>query len=155
MPGRGQTTVIAAFSGPDGASPWAALLQTDDGVLLGTTATGGASAAGVVFRLDLHALPPAPPAVVAAPTGGGQSVRVAWKPVATATSYTVTRAVSSRLATIIATGITDTSFVDTTVVRGQIYHYSISAVNDSGESVASYDASILVGRPVPGDFNGD
>lgn len=45
-------SVIHSFSGPDGASPMAALTEGPDGSLYGTTAGGGASGNGTVFKID-------------------------------------------------------------------------------------------------------
>jgi uncharacterized repeat protein (TIGR03803 family) len=43
--------VLKRFTGSDGASPWAPLLQGQDGALYGTTAMGGATDKGTVFKL--------------------------------------------------------------------------------------------------------
>lgn len=51
-PGRGAYTVLHSFSGgTDGSSPAAALIQAADGNFYGTTASGGASDFGTVFRM--------------------------------------------------------------------------------------------------------
>jgi uncharacterized repeat protein (TIGR03803 family) len=44
--------ILKAFSGPEGAMPLAGLLQGVDGALYGTTAYGGASGLGTVFKLN-------------------------------------------------------------------------------------------------------
>src|SRR5258708_1921355 len=44
-------SVIHSFSGIDGRTPQAALIETTDGNLYGTTLLGGASDAGTVFRI--------------------------------------------------------------------------------------------------------
>jgi uncharacterized repeat protein (TIGR03803 family) len=50
----GAYTSLYSFSGGnDGANPQAALVQGSDGSLYGTTANGGPSGAGTVFRLTL------------------------------------------------------------------------------------------------------
>jgi uncharacterized repeat protein (TIGR03803 family)/probable HAF family extracellular repeat protein len=43
---------LHAFTGPDGASPYAGLIQANDGLFYGTTAYGGASGYGSVYRMD-------------------------------------------------------------------------------------------------------
>ena len=49
----GTETVLHSFSGsPDGANPYAGLIQDRAGRLYGTTAQGGASNYGTVFKLD-------------------------------------------------------------------------------------------------------
>ncbi len=45
--------VLKNFSGPDGYAPQAALLQGRDGLLYGTTQSGGAGGGGTVFTLNL------------------------------------------------------------------------------------------------------
>jgi uncharacterized repeat protein (TIGR03803 family) len=48
----GQESVLYAFTGPDGASPSAGLVQDPAGNLYGTTYQGGAHGLGTVFKLD-------------------------------------------------------------------------------------------------------
>jgi uncharacterized repeat protein (TIGR03803 family) len=48
----GKFTLLHSFSGPDGAQPAAALIQTGDGNFYGTTSSGGAASLGTVFRMD-------------------------------------------------------------------------------------------------------
>ncbi len=47
----GATTVLHSFSGSDGAKPTSAPMRASDGRLYGTTAVGGASNLGVIYRL--------------------------------------------------------------------------------------------------------
>jgi len=52
---RGNETVLYSFTGgADGAYPYYGVVEDVFGNLYGTTANGGASGAGVVFRLDIH-----------------------------------------------------------------------------------------------------
>ena len=55
MTGAGVATVLHSFSGADGSRPRAGLIQATDGRFYGTTAEGGATASGVVFRLHMTA----------------------------------------------------------------------------------------------------
>jgi uncharacterized repeat protein (TIGR03803 family) len=49
----GNETVLYTFTGgADGGQPWGGVTQDSEGNLYGTTATGGASGYGVVFRVD-------------------------------------------------------------------------------------------------------
>lgn len=49
----GQETILYTFTGgADGAHPWAGVVLDSSGNLYGTTNTGGAGGAGVVFKLD-------------------------------------------------------------------------------------------------------
>jgi uncharacterized repeat protein (TIGR03803 family) len=54
----GTVTVLRTFTGPDGASPQAALVQGTNGRLYGSTVIGGASGLGVLFAVDLASAPP-------------------------------------------------------------------------------------------------
>ncbi len=93
----------------------------------------------------------ATPAILpAAPTGLAGSTpyryaRITWNAVPWATSYIVKRGSSSTgpFATI-ATGITETSFEDTTSVHGVTYHYVVSASNVAGEGSNSTSRSVAV-----------
>ncbi len=62
MDKAGAVTVMHTFTGPDGGTPRAALVQGADGQLYGSTVAGGAFGLGVLFRVD-PASPPPPPAV--------------------------------------------------------------------------------------------
>ena len=53
QPAMAQTySVLHSFTGPDGSVPGAGLTRDASGNLYGTTITGGASGAGVVFKLN-------------------------------------------------------------------------------------------------------
>lgn len=93
----------------------------------------------------------ATPAVLpAAPTGLAASTayrfaRLTWTAVPWAASYTVKRGSSSTGPfSTLATGITDTSFEDSTSVHGVTYHYVVSASNLVGEGPNSASRSITV-----------
>ena len=109
--------------------------------------TGG----GTVFRLDLIASPTG----VHVTSSAGSHVELSWLAVSNAASYTVKRAVASGQESVLATGLTLTSFVDGSAIKGQRYYYVVTAVNGFGESVASYEVSTTAGRGTDGDFNGD
>ncbi len=49
----GTLTTLYSFSGPDGANPWAGLVQATDGNFYGTTYAGGANGDGTVFKTPL------------------------------------------------------------------------------------------------------
>ncbi|HEY5912250.1 MAG TPA: choice-of-anchor tandem repeat GloVer-containing protein [Verrucomicrobiae bacterium] len=44
--------LLKSFAGSDGATPWAPLLEGQDGALYGTTAAGGANNKGTIFKLN-------------------------------------------------------------------------------------------------------
>ncbi|MBY0522487.1 MAG: hypothetical protein K2R98_03780 [Gemmataceae bacterium] len=85
---------------------------------------------------------PAAPSTLAAMAGNGQ-VSLGWSAVNGATSYNVYRATSSggEGGTPVATGVTGTSFSDTGLTNGITYYYQVTAVNGSGESFKSGEAS--------------
>jgi len=89
-------------------------------------------------------------AAPAAPTGltasagkpGSLTINLAWTGSAGATSYNVKRAtVTGGPYTTIATGVTVTSFKNTGLTKGVTYFYVVSAVNATGESPNSNEAS--------------
>jgi len=49
---NGALTNLYSFGGPDGANPYAGLVQASDGYLYGTTANGGTNASGSVFKIS-------------------------------------------------------------------------------------------------------
>jgi uncharacterized repeat protein (TIGR03803 family) len=57
MNAKGAVKVLRTFTGPDGATPYAGLLQGKDGNLYGTTVGGGANNKGTIFRLNPRAQP--------------------------------------------------------------------------------------------------
>ncbi|HYG33864.1 MAG TPA: S8 family serine peptidase, partial [Clostridia bacterium] len=114
--------------------------------LAGVTATGG--------RLNLSSIvapagTPVPPSV---PTGltataVNSQIDLRWNAVAGASSYIVKRATGSGGPyTTIASGVTSTGYSDTssTLVRGTRYYYVVSAVNASGTSANSTEASAVL-----------
>jgi len=91
-----------------------------------------------------------PASIAAAPTGltataGNGQVVLAWTASTGATSYNVYRATSSggEGTTPIETGVTGTSYTDSTVSNGTTYYYKVAAVNTGGTSALSNEASAL------------
>lgn len=64
----GNHQVLLSFRGTNGAEPYARLLRGNDGLLYGTTSSGGASNRGAVFRVDKDGNNPA---VIHSFTGSG------------------------------------------------------------------------------------
>jgi uncharacterized repeat protein (TIGR03803 family) len=60
MDKSGGFTVLRTFTGQDGRRPLAALMQGLDGLLYGSTALGGASGLGVLFRMETVVSTPVP-----------------------------------------------------------------------------------------------
>ncbi len=114
--------------------------------LAGKTVTGG--------RLDLSTViaPPGPPTIPPTPTGltataGNNQVSLAWNASAGATSYNVKRGMTSGSYDTPVTGVTTTSYIDTTAANGTIYFYVVSAVNSAGESGNSGEVSATPQAP--------
>ncbi len=85
--------------------------------------------------------PSAPTGVSAADGASTANCTVSWGTASGATSYTVYRNTSndSGSATVIRSGVTSTSYADTSAAPGTLYYYWVRAVNSSGTS--SFSAS--------------
>ena len=99
-------------------------------------------------------LPP-PPAVPVAPTGlaatgGAGQVSLAWASVSNATSYNVYYSTASGVTTANGTKVpaTTNSYVQTGLTAGTNYYYIVTALNSTGESVASTQVSAAT-NPAP------
>jgi hypothetical protein len=102
--------------------------------------TGGNGGAPVVT-------PAAPVALLAAP--GEHAVPLRWQPSFGATSYTVKRATTSGgTYTPLASGITASSYTDTTVTNGTTYYYVVTASNAAGTSGNSPEDSATPPSPM-------
>jgi len=95
-----------------------------------------------------------PPAVPVAPTGvsstgGANQVSVSWSPVPGATSYNLYWAATSGVTTATGTKISAVTspYVQTGLTAGATYYYIVTAVNVSGESPASAQASATTNPP--------
>jgi uncharacterized repeat protein (TIGR03803 family) len=148
----GTLTTVHDFTGADGRNPHGALLQAADGNFYGTTESGGASGGGTIFRVRLAPL--GPMQNLRATIVAGPKVQLTWDGVAGAESYTVKRALSPGAETVLASGITGTSYLDADVANNTSYYYIVSAVTTLAES-SSNEVSIRLGRIVPGDFDND
>jgi len=79
-------------------------------------------------------IPPAAPIALLASPGNG-AVPLRWEPSFGATSYTIKRATAKGGPySPIASGITATSYTDTSVTNGTTYYYVVSATNSAGAS---------------------
>jgi cellulose 1,4-beta-cellobiosidase len=85
--------------------------------------------------------PPAPTGLTA--TGGNAQVVLNWTASSGATSYNVYRgtAAGGESASAIATGVGTTSYTDPGLTNGTTYYYEVAAVNASGTSAKSNEAS--------------
>ena len=140
--------------GPYGAPvPVGATVYTDSTVSNGTTyfyvvtAVNGAGESG--FSPEASATPTgpsgppaAPNSLTATPGPGAKQISLSWTASSGATSYNVKRSSSSGGPyTTVATGVTATSYTNGGLTRGATYYFVVSAVNSSGESPNSNQAS--------------
>jgi hypothetical protein len=80
---------------------------------------------------------PAAPAMLLASPGDG-AVPLRWQASFGATSYTVSRStISGGPSETIASGVTGSSYTDTSVTNGTTYYYTVTATNSAGTSVGS------------------
>jgi hypothetical protein len=120
-----------------------ALLGTVDGVsgLSGKVLTGGRLNAGtLIASLSSEPTIPAAPGTVSASDGtnlGG--IQIAWSSSLFAESYSLYRGESAdpAAATILADGLTTTSYLDSAAAINSVYHYWVAASNDLGTSTLS------------------
>src|SRR5215510_11585123 len=95
--------------------------------------------------------PPAPTGLAA--TAGNAQVSLSWNASSGATSYNVKRSTTSGGPyTTIATGVTSTSFTNTGLTNGTTFFFVVSAVNATGESGNSNQASATPVQPAAGDI---
>lgn len=88
--------------------------------------------------------PPAAPTGLTA-TAGRRKITLNWNASAGAASYNVKRSsVSGGPYNVIATGVTATTYVNSSLTQGATYYYVVSAVNSAGESGNSNQASATV-----------
>lgn len=113
----------------------------------GYTAVFDSSVAGqVTYTLAPSVLPPTNLAI----TAGDARASLSWTASASATGYAVKRAsVSGGPYATLATGITGTSYVDTTPSNGLTYYYVVTALASGGAAADSAEASVSVGLSVP------
>jgi predicted RNase H-related nuclease YkuK (DUF458 family) len=76
--------------------------------------------------------PPAPTNLAA--TSGNGSVSLSWTGSSGATSYNIYRGTSSGEESKITTGVSATTYTDSSAVNGTTYFYEVTAVNSTGES---------------------
>jgi fibronectin type 3 domain-containing protein len=86
-------------------------------------------------------IPSAPTSLTA--TAGNAQVILSWIASTGATSYTIYRGTSSgaESSTPIASGVTATTYTDTSLSNGVTYFYTVAAVNSAGTSASSNEAS--------------
>jgi fibronectin type 3 domain-containing protein len=91
------------------------------------------------------ATPAAPSSITA--TGGSTQITVSWSAVTGATSYDLFRQVGSGSFSLYQSGLSTTTYADTSVTAGITYSYYVTAVNGAGQGSASADASASLAAP--------
>ena len=117
-----------------------------------TGGTGGLTAMQSILNWIYTPSTPAPSAstgLSAAATGS--QISLTWAASPGATSYNVYRSSTSggEGLTPLRTGVTGTSFLDTSVTSGGTYYYQVSAVGAGGESAKSVESSATLIPAVP------
>ena len=129
--------------------------SSGDIVITTKNVTDNAQINGILIGGGTGGLSPAAPANLGAVAAdGGTQTLLSWSASGGATSYNVYRSTTSggEGSTPIATGVTGTTYTDTAVTTGSTYYYTVSAVNPSGTSGMSNEASLtlVVERPFGG-----
>jgi hypothetical protein len=100
-----------------------------------------------VYGLLPDGPPPLPPSSVTVSPGDRQ-VSLSWATSRDATTYTVKRSTTNAEPfEIAASGLTSTTFTDTTADNGTTYQYKVSSVNANGESGPSGAATVFLPKP--------
>jgi hypothetical protein len=81
--------------------------------------------------------------------GSTNSIRLTWIASIGANRYTVERAASDGDYAVITRDVSGTSYADTTIKPGEMYHYRVVALNAFGKSQASFPVAICAGLPEP------
>jgi lysophospholipase L1-like esterase len=108
-----------------------------------TAGTGGMTATQEILNWTYapSLLPPVAPAGLQANAGAGQ-VFLRWTPSAGTFSYNVYRSSPGGAPTLLATGVTGSSFTDSGVTAGMTYSYQVTAVGIAGEGAPSAPVSV-------------
>lgn len=142
---------VSAYYSANGTS-WTQI-GTTQSIALGATAQAGLAVAAhtnsqdntstfTAVGLTVAATVPDAPGNLTAQAGDGQ-VALAWDAADGADTYNIYRgaATGGEGVTPIQTGVTVTSYTDSTVTNGTEYFYKVSAVNEVGESARSNEDS--------------
>src|SRR5690606_38673196 len=130
---------------------------TDTGLTNGTTyyyvvvAASSLAESSNSSQVNGRPLPPLP-ATPAGLTGIGWNgtVDLKWNSTSGATSYTVKRSTVSGgpYGTTLASGLTGTTYSDTTAVDGTTYYYVVSGTNLAGEGANSSEVTVTYSQPL-------
>jgi fibronectin type 3 domain-containing protein len=119
----------------------ALVLQGCSGISASTQSNGSGSG-------EKTGSPPAAPANLTA-TAGNQQVSLSWTASSGATSYNVKRSTTSGGPYTTISSPTTSTYLDSSVTNGTTYYYVVTAVNSSGQSGNSNQASAKPTAPAP------
>ena len=149
-------TVTGTLS-PPGSGTWTDV--TPPGAPGGTTHTAppNFSLQGydfAIFHRGTASAPPAPTGLTA--TAGNAQVALAWSASSGATSYNVYRgtAAGAEGTTALASGVTAAAYTNTGLTNGTKYYYKVAAVNSTGTSAQSTEASATPAASTSGSLSG-
>lgn len=95
------------------------------------------------IQIVSYATPLPPTGLIATPASSSQ-ISLNWTASPSATTYSVKRSLTNGGPyTVIATGLTTTSFADTGLTPGTTYYYVVSAINSNGSSDSSQASATL------------
>ena len=102
---------------------------------------------------------PMPTSVPAAPTlksalAGDAAVSLSWAAAAGARTYKLYRGTAPGNEVPVASGISDTTFTDTSLVNGRVYYYQAAASNALGDGPKSNELSAIPAAPPVGSGSG-
>lgn len=123
-------------------------------VVVAVNAAGVSPDSAAVSATPFAGAPAVPSGVTASSTkaqvNGNATATVKWTASSGATSYQVKRATASAGPyTVVASGLTTTSYTGAVTASGTSYYYVVSAVNSAGESANSSAASVAPLPPTP------
>ena len=110
------------------------------------TASSGAISGTAAVTVSSSNPPAAPTGLTASPASG--QVSLTWTASSGATSYDIYRGTSSGGETLLASGVTGTSFTDSGLTNGTTYYYEVTAVNSGGQSSKSSEVAATAGLTI-------
>ena len=134
------------------------------GAVIATPSLAGKTSTGGRLNLSNIIAPVAPtpvpntPAISTVTAGqatvaGNSTVTLSWTSSASATGYTVKRSTSAAGPwTVLASGVTATSYSQNVTANGTTYYYVVNALNGSGQSPDSAAKSVQPIRSAPGNL---
>src|SRR5260370_1241487 len=135
------TTGAQLWSATTNGRHWSSPVVVN-GMLYITDGFGATGGRLLAFGLPSSGGNPPPAPALATPSAGNNQVSLSWSASTGASTHNVKRTLTSGANyAVVASGLTATSFTDTTVTNGTKYFYVVSAQNAAGESPNSNEVS--------------